>query len=101
MYCLTWPVAERCATRLQRSLGLSEAQRTEIIQLRRLFLTKMGNITKQRREIHETMMVRSCIAHVQCLALTWAMCVMATKPLLGILLPVSAQPCLRGEACMR
>ena len=46
---------------LQRSLGLSEAQRTEIIQLRRLFLTKMGNITKQRREIHETMMVRSCL----------------------------------------
>lgn len=47
-----------CGLFLQRSLGLSEAQRTEIIQLRRLFLTKMGNITKQRRDIHETMMVR-------------------------------------------
>ena len=47
-----------CLISVQRSLGLSDAQRTEIIQLRRLFLTKMGNITKQRRDIHETMMVR-------------------------------------------
>ena len=51
-------------------MGLSEAQRTEIIQLRRLFLTKMGNITKQRREIHETMMV--CLQPLFCTSVVGA-----------------------------
>ena len=48
---------------LQRSLRLSMAQRTEIIQLRRLFLSKMHGITQQRREIHQTMMVSRSRCH--------------------------------------
>jgi len=42
---------------LQRSLQLSQEQRTEIVQLRRLFLTKLSGISQQRREIHQSLMV--------------------------------------------
>lgn len=43
---------------LQRSLQLSQEQRTEIVQLRRLFLTKLSGISLQRREIHQSLVVR-------------------------------------------
>lgn len=44
---------------LQRALGLSQQQRQEIVQLRRLFLSKMNSIVQQRCEIHQTLAVRS------------------------------------------
>ena len=42
---------------VQRSLQLSMAQRSEIVQLRRLFLSKINNISQRRREIHQTLLV--------------------------------------------
>lgn len=45
-------------TDLQRALRLSQQQRTEIVQLRRLFLSKMNGIAQQRQEIHQSLAVR-------------------------------------------
>ena len=41
----------------QRALALSPQQRQEIVQLRRLFLSKMNAIMQQRREINQSLAV--------------------------------------------
>lgn len=46
---------------LQRALRLSQQQRTEIVQLRRLFLSKMNGIAQQRQEIHQCLAVRALL----------------------------------------
>ena len=46
-----------CVLPLQRTLGLRQQQRSEIVQLRRLFLSKMNSIVQQRREIHQSLAV--------------------------------------------
>lgn len=43
---------------LQRALHLSQQQRTEFVQLRRLFLSKMQGIAQQRQDIHQSLAVR-------------------------------------------
>ncbi len=48
---------------LQRSLGLTPQQRQEIVQLRRLFITKMDTIVQQRRHIHQSLLVGSPSPH--------------------------------------
>jgi hypothetical protein len=42
---------------LQRALRLSQQQRAEIVQLRRIFLNKMNAIAQQRHDIHQSLAV--------------------------------------------
>lgn len=47
---------------LQRSLLLSPEQRSELIQLRRLFISKLSSIIEQRKEIYTLLTVSHMLA---------------------------------------
>lgn len=53
---------------LQRSLQLSVEQRSELVQLRRLFISKLSSIIDQRKEIYALLSVSSGVCTVMYVA---------------------------------
>ena len=57
MLFVSWLGQPHLIALLQRSLLLSPEQRAELIQLRRLFISKLSSIIDQRKEIHALLSV--------------------------------------------
>lgn len=54
---IQWWILSWMSVVLQRSLALTKDQRTELCQLRQLFVQKLSSIVDQRREVHQVLLV--------------------------------------------